>query len=71
MRNGENGDDIYDETRYAIVSHHDRAEGVMESTVSAWDTATLKYERDQKQRGQFPGVDDNDDLLSDEFGDLY
>jgi hypothetical protein len=68
---GENGDDMYDETRYAIVSHHERAEDVVDPTASAWDTAALKHERDQKLRGNFPGIEADGDLLSDEFGDLF
>lgn len=69
---GENGDDCFDETRYALASRAAAAEEIEPEAVSAWDPAALHYETERKYKGRAETEDlDKDDLYHPEFGNIY
>lgn len=71
--NGDNGDDCFDETRYALAARAMPAEEQEPEDVSAWDPAALAYEHERKYRGR-ADIEDlhaEDDLYHPEFGMVY
>jgi hypothetical protein len=68
---GRGGDDMYDETRYALASRPVRGEGAFNTFRGAWSPEALKAERDRNQT--VPAEEDEwpVGLTHEEFGDLF
>lgn len=67
--NGEGGDDMYDETRYALNSWNQAAPSMIQEIETGWEPEVLQYEYEMKMRGR-PDLDQYVGLIDDPmFGD--
>lgn len=71
---GHGGDDMYDETRYAIASLPEPPRSTWaDQEVDAWSRETLEYEAHQKSksRNPFEGQETSSRPMHPEFGEVY